>query len=153
VGAIAILADFFLRFTLWGGAGRGRGRDSHGGAGAQLIVFVVAIVLAILAPLISRFIQPAASRQREGLAGPSSAELTRQPHGPERALAKISADPEDLEVANRGTEHMYFSNPSKKFEERSSSLMSTHPSTVDRINRLRQLSGQAPLGPADEAQL
>jgi heat shock protein HtpX len=153
VGAIAILADFFLRFTFWGGAGRGRGRDSNGGGGAQLIVFVVAIVLAILAPLISRFIQLAVSRQREYLADSSSVELTRNPYGLERALAKISADPEVLEVANRGTQHMYFSNPIKKFEERSSSLMSTHPSTVDRINRLRQLSGQAPLGPSDEAQL
>ena len=153
VGAIAILADFFLRFTFWGGAGRGRGRDSNGGGGAQLIVFVVAIVLAILAPIISRFIQLAVSRQREYLADSSSVELTRNPYGLERALAKISADPEVLEVANRGTQHMYFSNPIKKFEERSSSLMSTHPSTVDRINRLRQLSGQAPLGPADEAQL
>ena len=153
VGAIAILADFFLRFTFWGGAGRGRGRDSNGGGGAQLIVFVVAIVLAILAPIISRFIQLEVSRQREYLADSSSVELTRIPYGLERALAKISADPEVLEVANRGTQHMYFSNPIKKFEERSSSLMSTHPSTVDRINRLRQLSGQAPLGPADEAQL
>ena len=32
VGAIAILADFFLRFTFWGG-GRGRDRDSGGGGG------------------------------------------------------------------------------------------------------------------------
>ncbi|HET7168018.1 MAG TPA: M48 family metallopeptidase [Candidatus Limnocylindrales bacterium] len=154
VGAIAILADFFLRFTFWGGVGRGgRSRDSGGGGGAQVIVFVVAIVLSILAPLISRFIQLAVSRQREYLADSSSVELTRNPNGLERALAKISADPEVLEVANRGTQHMYFSNPIKKFEERSSNLMSTHPSTVDRINRLRQLSGQAPLGPSDEAQL
>jgi heat shock protein HtpX len=46
VGAIAILADFFLRFTFWGG---GRSRDRNGGGGAQAIVFVIAIVLAILA--------------------------------------------------------------------------------------------------------
>jgi heat shock protein HtpX len=64
VGAIAILADFFLRFTFWGGASRGRDRDS-GGGGAQMIVFIVAIALAILAPLISRFIQLAVNRQRE----------------------------------------------------------------------------------------
>ena len=150
VGAIAILADFFLRFTFWGG---GRSRDRNGGGGAQVIVFVIAIVLAILAPLISRFIELAVSRQREYLADVSSVELTRNPHGLERALAKIGADQEVLEVANRGTQHMYFTNPIKKFEERSSNLMSTHPAIVDRINRLRQLTGERPLAAADETQL
>ena len=150
VGVIAILADFFLRFTFWGG---GRGRDRDGGGGAQAIVFVIAIVLAILAPLISRFIQLAVNRQREYLADASGVELTRNPYGLERALAKISGDPEVLEVANRGTQHMYFTNPIKKFEQRSSGLMSTHPPVLDRINRLRLLTGEPPLGQADAAQL
>ncbi|MBA2757737.1 MAG: M48 family metallopeptidase [Chloroflexi bacterium] len=152
VGAIAILADFFLRFTFWGGGRGSRNRDS-GGGGAQIIVFVIAIVLAILAPLISRFIQMAVSREREYLADASSIELTRNPYGLERALAKISGDPEVLEVANRGTQHIYFTNPIKKFEERSTSLMSTHPAIIDRINRLRQLTGDPPLGSADAAAL
>src|SRR3954453_13702636 len=67
VGVIAILADFFLRFTFWGGMSGRRSRDSDGGGGggAQAVVFIIAIVLAILAPLISRFIQLAVSRQRE----------------------------------------------------------------------------------------
>lgn len=151
VGAIAILADFFLRFTFWGG-GR-RDRDGGGGGGAAALIFVLAIVLAILAPLISRFIQLAVSRQREYLADASAVELTRNPYGLERALAKISGDPEVLEVANRGTQHLYFTNPIKKFEERSSSLMSTHPAIIDRINRLRQLTGEPPLGVAEEARL
>jgi heat shock protein HtpX len=151
VGAIAILADFFLRFTFWGGGGRSR--DRNGGGGAQAIVFVIAIVLAILAPLISRFIQMAVSRQREYLADASSVELTRNPYGLERALAKISGDREVLEVANRGTQHMYFTNPIKKFEQRSSNLMSTHPAVIDRINRLRQLSGDPPLAEAEQAEL
>jgi heat shock protein HtpX len=151
VGAIAILADFFLRFTFWGG-GRSRDRDG-GGGGAQAIIMVAAILLAILAPLISRFIQLAVSRQREYLADASAVELTRNPYGLERALAKISGDAEVLEVANRGTQHLYFTNPIKKFEQRSSSLMSTHPAIIDRINRLRQLTGDPPLGVAEEAQL
>ena len=51
VGAIAILADFFLRFTFWSGVGGRRGRDSGGsGGGAQMVVFIIAIVLAVLAP-------------------------------------------------------------------------------------------------------
>jgi heat shock protein HtpX len=150
VGVIAILADFFLRFTFWGG---GRSRDRGGGNSAQAVVFVIAIVLAILAPLISRFIQLAVNRQREYLADASSVEITRNPYGLERALAKISTDQEVLEVANRGTQHMYFTNPIKKFEQRSSGLMSTHPPIVDRINRLRQLTGDAPLAASDAAQL
>jgi Zn-dependent protease with chaperone function len=48
---------------------------------------------------------------------------------------------------------MYFTNPIKKFEERSSGLFSTHPATVDRINRLRELTGEQPLDAAETAQL
>jgi heat shock protein HtpX len=151
VGAIAILADFFLRFTFWGGGRRSSNRE--GGGGAQAIIFVIAIVLAILAPIIARFIQLAVSRQREYLADASSVELTRNPYGLERALSKISGDKEVLEVANRGTQHMYFTNPIKKFEQRSSGLMSTHPPILDRINRLRELTGEPPLGAADSAGL
>src|SRR3954465_9175929 len=150
VGAIAILADFFLRFTFWGG-GRRSSRDS--GGGVAVVIMVVAIVLALLAPVISRFIQLAVSRQREYLADASSVELTRNPYGLERALAKIGGDREVLEVANRGTQHMYFTNPIKKFEARSSGLMSTHPPILDRINRLRQLTGEAPLATSDSAAL
>ena len=152
VGAIAILADFFLRFTFWGGVRPPSSRDS-GGNGIQAVIMVVAIVLAILAPIISRFIQLAVSRQREYLADASSVELTRNPYGLERALAKIGGDQEVLEVANRGTQHMYFTNPIKKFEARSSGLMSTHPPILDRINRLRQLTGEPPLDAADAAAL
>jgi len=151
VGAIAILADFFLRFTFWGGGRRGRDRD--GGGGAQAIIFFIAIALAILAPIVARFIQLAVSRQREYLADASAVELTRNPYGLERALAKISGDTEVLEVANRGTQHMYFTNPIKKFEERSSNLFSTHPAIVDRINRLRELTGEAPLSAPEAATL
>jgi heat shock protein HtpX len=151
VGAIAILADFFLRFTFWGGGRRSSNRDS--GGGIVVVIMIVAIVLAILAPIISRFIQLAVSRQREYLADASSVELTRNPYGLERALAKIGGDQEVLEVANRGTQHMYFTNPIKKFEARSSGLMSTHPPILDRINRLRQLTGDAPLDASDSAAL
>src|SRR4051794_25066342 len=47
VGAIAILADFFLRFTFWGGGRRSSNRDS--GGGIAVVIMIVAIVLAILA--------------------------------------------------------------------------------------------------------
>jgi len=143
VGSIALLADFFLRFTFWGGGGR-RGRDSGGGGGAA-ILFVIALVLAIVAPFFARMVQLAVSRQREFLADASSVELTRNPYGLERALAKIASDHEVLEVANRATQHLYIVNPIKKFESRASGLMSTHPPLLERVNRLRALSGVAPL--------
>ncbi|HLX35000.1 MAG TPA: zinc metalloprotease HtpX [Candidatus Limnocylindrales bacterium] len=147
VGSIALLADFFLRFTFWGG-GR-RSSNDRNGNGLQIIVFVIAIILAILAPIFARLVQLAVSRQREYLADASSVELTRNPHGLEAALAKIASDQDVLEVANRATAHLYFTNPIKKFEERSSSIFSTHPPIVDRINRLRQLTGDPPMDAAE----
>jgi len=152
VGSIALLADFFLRFTFWGGGRRSRDRDS-GGGGLQAVLFVVALVLAVVAPIAARLVQLAVSRQREYLADASSVELTRNPAGLERALAKIATDKEVLEVANRATQHLYFTNPIKKFEERSNSMFATHPAIVDRINRLRELTGERPLDPADVAAL
>ena len=128
--------------------------DSKGGANAlQAVMFVVAIVLAILAPIAARAVQLAVSRQREYLADASSVDLTRNPAGLERALAIIAEDKEVLEVANRATQHLYFTNPIKKFEERSSNLWSTHPPIVDRINRLRQLTGEGPLDATETHEL
>ena len=152
VGSVALLSDFFLRFTFWGGRGRSRD-DREGGNGLQIVVFVIAIILAILAPIAARFVQLAVSRQREYLADASSVELTRNPHGLEGALEKIAEDQEVLEAANRATQQMYFTNPIKKFEARSSGLMSTHPPIIDRINRLRLLTGERPLDPAEAAPL
>ena len=147
VGSIALMADFFLRFTFWGGMGGGRSRDRGGGGGGGLVIIaiVLGLILSIIAPIIARLVQLAVSRQREYLADASSVELTRNPYGLERALAKISSDREVLEVANRATQHLYLVNPIKKWESRASGLMATHPPIVDRINRLRSLTGEAPL--------
>ncbi len=152
VGSVALLSNFFLRFTFWGG-GRRSSNDRGGGGGLQVIMLVLGIVLAILAPIAVRLVQLAVSRQREYLADSSSVELTRNPAGLERALAKIASDKEVLEVANPATQHLYFTNPIKKFEARSSSMFSTHPPIVDRINRLRQLSGEGAMDAAEFAAL
>ena len=149
VGSIALLSDFFLRWTWWGGGPRSRSNREGGGGALQAVMVVVAIVLAVLAPIAARLVQLAVSRQREYLADASSVDLTRNPAGIERALAKIAEDQEVLEVANRATQHLYFTNPIKKFEARSANLFSTHPAIVDRINRLRQLTGEPPLDQAD----
>ena len=153
VGSVALLSNFFLRFTFWGGGRGSRDNDRGGGGGLQVIMLVLGIVLAILAPIAVRLVQLAVSRQREYLADSSSVELTRNPAGLERALAKIASDKEVLEVANPATQHLYFTNPIKKFEARSSSMFSTHPPIIDRINRLRQLSGEGPMDAAEFAAL
>jgi len=143
VGSIALLADWFLRFTFWGGGRRGGGGDrDRGGGGLAIILFVIAIVLAIVAPLIARAVQLAVSRRRESLADVSAVELTRNPLGLARALRTIADDPEVLEVANRATQHLYIVNPIKSFEERSSSMWDTHPPIAERIAVLRNLAGQ-----------
>jgi heat shock protein HtpX len=152
VGGIALMADFFLRFTFWGGGPRrSRSNDNEGGGGLQIIVFVIAIVLAIIAPIAARLVQLAVSRQREYLADASSVELTRNPHGLESALEKVAEDTEVLSEANRATQHMYFTNPLKKLG--SGGLMATHPPIVERVNRLRLLTGEQPLDPAETAEL
>ena len=149
VGTIALVADVFLRMTFWGGFGRRSSSSDRGGGGLQAIIFVAAILLAVLAPFFGRLVQLAVSRQREYLADASSVELTRNPHGLQRALAVLADDREVLEVANRATQHLYFRNPIHKFEERSKGLFSTHPPILDRINRLRALAGEASIDDAD----
>ena len=148
VGSIALLADFFLRMSFWGGVGGRRSRNNDQSAGLATLIMIVALVAAILAPFFARLVQMAVSRQREYLADASSVELTRNPVGLERALASIAADQEPLEVANRATQHLYIVNPLKKLGGGSSNLFSTHPPIADRISRLRALTGEAPLDAA-----
>ena len=142
VGGIALLSDFFLRFTFWGG-GRRRDSDRSGGGGwITLVIFVIAIVLAILAPIVSRMVQLAVSRRRESLADVSAVELTRNPVGLASALRRIADDPEVLEVANRATQHLYIVNPIKSFETRAKSMWDTHPPIAERIRTLQGIAGQ-----------
>lgn len=141
VGAVLLLCDL-LRRSLWSGGGfRGRSsrsrRDSQGGA--MLIIALLAIVLSIVAPLLARILEMAFSRQREYLADASAVELTRNPDGLASALAKISGDPEVLEVANRATAPMYIVHPIKRFEHRAGSIFDSHPPIKDRIQRILSL--------------
>ena len=143
VGSLALLSDILLRSVFWGG---GRRRDDReGGNIFQVIAFVLMIALAILAPIAARLVQLAVSRQREYLADASGVELTRNPVGLERALAKLAADKEVLEVATKATAHLYIANPVKRFEPRAAGFLATHPPIADRINRLRSLRGARPL--------
>jgi len=143
VGSIALISDWFLRYSFWFGGGRRSSSDNdRGGGGLQAILFIVALVLAVIAPIIGRIVQLAVSRRREELADVSSVDLTRNPVGLARALRTISDDPEVLEVANRATQHLYIVNPIKSFEQRSKSMWDTHPPIDERIHILERIAGQ-----------
>jgi heat shock protein HtpX len=138
---IVMLADIFLR-SMWFGGGRSRrdDRERGGGGALQIVIMIIALVLAILAPILAEIIQMAISRQREYLADAGGVQLTRNPLGLAHALAKLADDTEVLEVANRATAPLYFVHPIKKFEERSGSIFDTHPPISERIKRLMSLT-------------
>jgi heat shock protein HtpX len=140
VGLLALLADGFRRWMWWGG---GRRRSSRDGNALMAIIAIFAILFSIVAPILGKLIQLAASREREYLADASAVELTRNPEGLASALEKLGKDQEVLEVANRATQHLYIVNPFKPFENRSRGLLSTHPPLDERIRRLRALEGVA----------
>jgi heat shock protein HtpX len=133
VGAIALLADFALRRMWWAGPTRSRNRD------APALLILVAVLVAVLAPLSARLLQAAVSRRRETLADLGGAEMTRYPEALARALEKIDADPEVLEAANRATAPLYIVNPIKSFEKRAAGLLRSHPPTEERTRLLRGL--------------
>lgn len=138
VGSIALFADMALRSLRWGVTGRRK--SSRGGSGGNAMLVVIAVALALLAPLFAKLLQLAVSRKREYLADASAVQLTRDPEGLAGALEVISRDKEVLEVANRATQHLYIVNPIKPFEDRAKSLFSTHPPIEERIRRLRAMA-------------
>jgi heat shock protein HtpX len=141
-GVVALLSDWMMRSFMWGGGGRRRGRDRGGSGGAEGILVLVGLALAILSPFIATIIQLAVSRKREFLADASSAMLTRYPAGLASALRKISADTEPLEAANKATAHLYIVNPLKNLKGGNTGmnrLFSTHPPIEERIAALEKM--------------
>jgi len=136
VGLISILSHWLLRGMRFGG-GRRRSDDNNLG----LILMLIGLIAAILAPLAATLLQLAVSRKREFLADASGALLTRYPEGLARALEKISSDPIPLASANQATAHLFISDPLK--QQRTnwfSKLWLTHPPVEERIKALRQMS-------------
>jgi heat shock protein HtpX len=136
VGVIVILTDFFFRISFWGGFG---GRSSRDSGQIKLIMMLVALALAILAPVFAQLIKMAISRKREFLADASGALLTRYPEGLARALEKISTDPNPLKGASDATSHLYIASPFRGKEKTSwlHRLFATHPSVEERVRALR----------------
>ena len=139
VGLAALMADFALRLTLFGAGRRSSNRERGGGA-AVMIIYAIALLAVILTPIAAQLIRFAISRQREFLADASGALLTRYPEGLARALEKISADPDPLEVANKATAHLYINNPLHEHQSFLNNLFSTHPPVEERIRLLRAMA-------------
>lgn len=112
VGFVALLADWMLRMTAWGGGGKRRNNE---GGQIQAIIFVVGLALALLSPIIAQLIQLAISRKREFLADADGVAMTKNPRGLINALQKLGHDREPLEAANKATAHLYITNPLKNF--------------------------------------
>lgn len=134
VGLVALVSDFFLRFSFFGG----RRRDNRSGGQIGAILAIAGLVLAILSPIIATLIQLAISRKREFLADADGALLTRYPEGLASALEKIAQDPNPLQSANKATAHLYIANPFRG--KRVTSLFSTHPPIEERVRILRGMS-------------
>lgn len=139
VGLIVMLSDMFSRIMFWGGLKDDRDNDSK----ANGILMLLGLIFLILSPIFGTLMQLALSRKREFLADATAVEFTRNPDGLISALEKLENDPNELETANSATANMYIINPFKKNgdkgKRKTSSLWSTHPSTADRIEALRNI--------------
>lgn len=128
VSIIGLLSDFLLRM-LWFGGGDDENDSPLG--------MVLALVMAILAPLAATLVQLAVSRRRELLADASGSLLTRYPEGLISALQKISEFGSTTKRQNSSTAHLFFANPLKS--KSLARLFSTHPPIEVRIEKLKQI--------------
>lgn len=144
LGSIVFLSHVFLR-SMWytGGRGRRYSSRSKGGGQIQMIMMIVAILMAVLAPLMARLLYLAISRKREYLADATAVRLTRYPEGLASALEKISGTDLNLTSANKATAALYIINPLKPKGRKLSNLSSTHPPIDERIKVLRTIAGGA----------
>jgi heat shock protein HtpX len=127
VGVISLIADFFLRFSIFGGDREERN--------SQLAI--LALVAAIIAPIAASLLQLAISRRREYLADATGALTTRYPEGLAEALEKIEQTGSALRRQNTSTAHMFFANPLRGHSLLN--LFSTHPPIEARIKALREM--------------
>jgi len=134
-GVIMVLASMARWAALFGGFGRD---DEEGGG------IVGLIAMAILAPIAAMLIQFAISRSREYLADETGARVSKNPQGLASALEKLSLASKRIRMeaspaTAQATAHMFIVNP---FSGKSlMGLFSTHPSSEDRIRRLRAMAG------------
>ncbi len=129
VGMIAIISEIFLRSLFWSSlSGRG-GNDKNN---SQMIMMIIGIVLAILAPLIVALVQLAISRKREYAADSSAVKFMRTPTGLIGALSKIQNNT-PMKVSG-AVAPLFLAKPTKKKE-----WFQTHPPLSKRIARLERM--------------
>lgn len=142
LGSIVLISQVFLRGMFYGammgGSSRRYSSRSSGGGQGQILLIVIALVVAILAPIFAQILYFALSRKRENLADAGAVRLTRYPTGLADALEKISSNASEMKSANKVTAPMYISNPLKS--KKAVGLFSTHPPIEERIKVLRNMS-------------
>jgi heat shock protein HtpX len=152
VGVIVVLSDGMGR-VFRGGGGRGvgallggRGRKSGGAGMIALVLLVLWIITLILAPLITRLMAMAVSRNREYLADATSGELTRNPGALASALEKIESAVAPTTSIKRSTAHLCIADPlgrkANLKEGRLADFFGTHPPMPKRIIRLKGMAFQ-----------
>lgn len=130
-GAITYLAHMAQFAAIFGGSRRDS--DERGGG-----VFG-ALALAILAPIAAMLVQLAISRAREFHADATGARIAGKPFGLASALEKLDQASKALPMdATPATAHLFIVNPLSGSMLRS--LFSTHPSTEERVARLRAMA-------------
>jgi heat shock protein HtpX len=131
-GAIGFLAQFAFFF--------GGGRDNRNPLGA-----IGTILVMILAPLAAMLVQMAISRTREYSADRQGAEICGNPLWLARALQKIERLARGIvnpsAERNPASAHLFIVNPLRLGGI--DGLFRTHPSTADRVRRLREMAGAA----------
>lgn len=128
-GFLSVVADMFLRMSMFGGGDR----DNR-----SPFLLIAGVAAMIIAPIAAQLIQLAVSRKREFLADASGALLTRYPEGLASALRKISSYDAPMERASHATAHMFISNPFGGHEGGKfiAKLFATHPPVEERIAAL-----------------
>lgn len=136
VGTIVLASDIILRSFWFRGSGSNRNEGGY--------VIIIAIALAVLAPIFAKLIQLAVSRKREYLADASGVLLTRYPEGLATALEKIEGNEQRMKSANRATAHLFINEPfgvdDRKKKSWLRSVFSTHPPIPDRVKKLRKMA-------------
>jgi len=127
VGMIAIISEIFLRSLFWSSITGGRDRDNN-----NVVMMVIGIALAILAPIIVALVQLAISRKREYAADSSAVKFMRTPTGLIGALKKIESN-KPMKISG-AVAPLFLAKPSKKKE-----WFSTHPPLSDRIAKLEKM--------------
>lgn len=129
--AVAMGITFLARMVMWG-ALFGGGRDDEGGNPLGLLA------MAFLAPMAAGLLQMALSRSREFEADRSGAGLMGGGESLARALEKLEVSAKKIPMnVNPAQASMYIVNPLSGRRVNFARLFSTHPSTQERITRLR----------------